>query len=95
MNGPLAMIFVVFVIALGFGTCWAITGQGASAGPVQDTFGNQPSEQTIQQDNSTAYLAVAEMLLIPMAFLIAVCVVLVIVFVWFWKKGQYNKGKYS
>jgi len=96
MNGPLAMILVVFVLALGFGACWAITAQGSATAPQQDTFGNNASAAIISQNNQSAGLAVAVMPVIPIAFMIAVCVVLVIAFAWLWKNGQYKEraGKY-
>ena len=94
MNGPLAMIFVIFIIVLGLGACWAITAQGASAGPITDSFGNRPPNATIEQDNASSSFAVATMPVMYMAFFIAVCVVLVISLVWLWKNGHYQKGKY-
>ncbi|MFA4849151.1 MAG: hypothetical protein WC626_05430 [Methanoregula sp.] len=95
MNGPLAMIFVVFVTALGFGACWGITAQGSSTSPLQDSFGNGPSETIVQQDSISAGLAVATMPIMTMAFIIAICVVLVITFVWLWKSGHNKQAKYS
>jgi len=91
MSSPLAMILVVFIIVLGIGACWAITGQGASTGPVQDSFGNT---QISNQSNESAALAVATMPVMYMAFIIAICVVLVIAFAWMWKTGKTKPSKY-
>lgn len=92
MNGPLAAILVVFVIALGFGACWAITAQGASTPVQEDTFGNEPSAAVVAQDAASASLAVAVMPVIPIAFVVAVCVVLVVGFVWLWNNRYYKKA---
>lgn len=94
MNGPLAMLFVVFIIVLGIGSIWAITANGAATGPVTDSFGNAPPNNTIEQDNASAALAVDTMVIAPFAFIIAVCVVLVIAVAWLWKTGSNKKGKY-
>lgn len=94
MNGPLAMILVVLVIVLGIGAVWAITGQGAATGPVHDSFGNTQPGAIINQTNTSANLAVATMPIVYMAFIIAVCVVLVIAFVWMWKTGKSKANKY-
>jgi hypothetical protein len=94
MSGPLAMILVVMVIVIGIGSVWAITGQGASTAPVQDSFGNTQSPAVINQANTSGSLAVATMPIIYMAFIIAVCVVLVIAFVWLWRSGKSKPGKY-
>ncbi|MCK9591446.1 MAG: hypothetical protein M0Q91_05485 [Methanoregula sp.] len=94
MNGLLAMLFVVLIIVLGLGASWAITANGAATGPSTDTFGNTPPASTIEQDNASASLAVALMPIGTFAFIIAVCVVLVIAIVWLWKSGHNTKGKY-
>lgn len=95
MNGPLAMLLVIFIIVLGIGAAWAITANASANGSaVMDSFGNLPPNSTIQQDNKSAALAVAVMPLGLMAFIIAVCVVLVIVFAWMWKTSKDTKGKY-
>lgn len=95
MNGPLAMLLVVFVIVLGIGSAWVITANASANGSqVMDSFGQLPPNNTIVQDNRSAALAVAVMPLGLMAFIIAVCVVLVIAFVWMWKTGKDTKGKY-
>ena len=94
MNGPLAMILVILIIVLGIGATWAITANGAATGPVADTFGNTPSSNTLNQTNATAALGVSLMPIAGFAFIIAVCVVLVIAIVWLWKTGHYQKGKY-
>lgn len=94
MNGPLAMIFVVFVIVLGVGSVWAITAQGASTGPVSDSFGNTPPNNSIIQDNQSAGIAVATMPLGIMAFFIAICAVIAIGAVWLWNTGKGKSGKY-
>ena len=93
MSSPLAMLLVVLVIVLGIGAVWAITGQGASTAPVQDSFGDTQSPEVINQTTASSSLAVATMPIIYMAFIIAVCVVLVIAFVWLWRSGK-SKGKY-
>ncbi len=94
MNGPLAMIFVVFVIVLGIGACWGITAQGSATDPLQDSFGDSPADTIVQQDSKLAGLAVTTMPVSSIAFLISICVVLAIAFVWFWKNGH-PKGKYG
>ena len=91
----LAMLMVVFIIVLGIGAVWAITANGAATGSaVMDSFGNTPPNNTIIQDNKSAALAVAIMPIGFMAFLIAVCVIIVIAFAWLWKSGHNQKGKY-
>jgi len=94
MSGPLAMILVVLVIVIGIGAAWAITGQGAATAPVKDTFGNTQSPAVINQSNQSAGLAVATMPTIYIAFIIAVCVVLVMAFAWLWKTGKSKPQKY-
>jgi hypothetical protein len=94
MNGPLAMIFVIFVIALGFGACWVITAQGSAAEPMQDSFGNTPDPDLTTQSEIGSGLAIGIMPILPMAFMVAVCVVLVIAFLWFWQNGRYKTSKY-
>jgi hypothetical protein len=94
MNGPLAMIFVVLVIILGIGSVWAITARGASAGPITDSFGNTQNASIIAQNNQTAGIAVSTMPIIYLAFIIAVCVVIVIGLVWLWNTGKSKSGKY-
>ena len=94
MSGPLAMIMVVMVIVLGIGACWAITGQGASTGPVQDSFGNTPPPAAVIQGNASGSLAVATMPVTYMAFIIAVCVVIVMGFAWLWSAGKSKPSKY-
>ncbi|MCK9591365.1 MAG: hypothetical protein M0Q91_05080 [Methanoregula sp.] len=94
MNGPLAMLLVVFIIVLGIGAAWAITANGAATGPVMDSFGNAPPNNTIEQDNASAALAVSTMAVLPVVFIIGVCVVLVIAVAWLWKSGHSSKGKY-
>lgn len=90
----LAMLLVVFIIVLGIGAIWAITANGAATGPVMDTFGQTPPNNTIEQNNQSTSLAVALMPIATFAFIIAVCVVLVIAFVWLWTSGHNKKGKY-
>lgn len=94
MNGPLAMILVVFVIVIGIGAAWAITGQGAATAPIQDSFGNTQNANVTNQTAVSAHVAVSTMPLMTMAFIIAICVVLVIVFVWLWNSGHYKQKKY-
>ena len=94
MSGPLAMLLVVLVIVLGIGAVWAITGQGAATAPIQDSFGNTPSPEVINQTSESASLAVATMPVVYMAFIIAICVVLVISLVWLWRTGKVKGGKY-
>ena len=92
----LAMLMVVFLIVLGIGAVWAITANGAATGSVvMDTFGQAPPNNTIEQNNASAALAVAVTYpILPIVFIIAVCVVVVIAFVWMWKTGKDTKGKY-
>ena len=91
----LAMLLVVFIIVIGIGATWALTANGAATGSVvMDSFGNTPPNNTIIQDNKSAALAVAVMPVAGFAFIIAVCVVLVIAFVWLWNNGRNTKGKY-
>jgi hypothetical protein len=94
MNGPLAMILVVLIIVMGIGAAWAITAQGAATTPIQDSFGNTATANVINQTNQSAGLAVATMPVVYIAFIIVVCVVLVVAFVWLWNTGKNKKGKY-
>jgi hypothetical protein len=95
MNGPLAMLMVVLIIVLGIGAAWAITANGAATGSaVSDSFGQMPPNNTMIQNNKSAALAVSLMPIGTFAFIIAVCVVLVIAIVWFWNNGRNTKGKY-
>ncbi len=94
MNGPLAMILVIFVIVLGIGACWAITGQAASTGPVEDTFGENQNPEIIEQANGTAGVAIETMPLVYLPFAVGVCAVLVIAFAWLWKTGRSKPEKY-
>lgn len=94
MNSPLAMILVVLVIVLDIGAIWAITGQKASTAPMQDSFGNTQPAPIINQTGESAGFAVATMPIIYMAFIIAVCVVLVASFAWLWRTGKSKPNKY-
>jgi hypothetical protein len=94
MNGPLAMIFVVLIIVIGIGAAWAITAQGASTAPIHDSFGNTQTTDVINQTNATSGFAVSTMPVLYIAFIIVVCVVLVVAFVWLWNTGKNKKGKY-
>jgi uncharacterized membrane protein YqiK len=94
MGNLIALIFVVLVIILGIGACWAITANGASTAPAQDTFGNKAPASAIQQGNESASLAVKTMLVLLIAFFIMVCVILVAGVAWFWKTGKSKASKY-
>jgi hypothetical protein len=90
----LAMFLVVLIIVLGLGACWAITAQGSATGPVTDSFGNTPPASTMTQDNKSVALAVATMPIGLIPFIIAICAILVIAFIWFWKTGHTKASKY-
>jgi hypothetical protein len=94
MGNLIALIFVMFVIVLGIGACWAITANGASA-PVQtDTFGETPPADTMERNNESADLAVATMPVGLIAFIVMICVILVAAFAWLWKTGRSKPSKY-
>jgi len=94
MNGPLAMILVIFVIVIGIGSAWAITAQSAAQPPMQDSAGHTQNSSVINATAATSSIAISTMPILNMAFIIAVCVILVIVLVWFWRNGQYKQKKY-
>lgn len=94
MNGPLAMIFVILVIVLGIGAAWGITAHGAATAPLKDSFGNVANGSIPNQTAPAANLAVSTMPILPIVFILAVCVVLVIVVLWFWSRGKYGKSEY-
>jgi cytochrome bd-type quinol oxidase subunit 1 len=93
MANLLALIFVVFVIGFGVSACWAITANGASQHPTTDTFGNQPSNTAIQQDNQSSNLATSTMPILVIIFIIAVCATIAAVVIWLWKTGNGQTGK--
>lgn len=94
MGNVTALIFVVLVIVLGIGACWAITASGSSTTAPQDTFGDKPSASTIQQNNASANMAVKTMPVMFISFFIMVCVILVAAFAWLWKTGKSKASKY-
>jgi hypothetical protein len=94
MGNLTALIFVVMVLVLGIGACWAITANGASTTPPTDTFGNRASNQTIDQNNASAHLSVQTMPIVFIAFFIMICVVLVAGVAWLWKSGKSKASKY-
>ena len=94
MANLVAMIFVVFVIVLGIGACWAITANGATTTAATDTFGNKPPAQAITQDNASSKLATSGMPILYIAFFIMICVILTAAMAWLWKTGKSKPSKY-
>jgi hypothetical protein len=94
MANLIALIFVVFVLVLGIGTCWAITANGAATATSTDTFGDHPSAQTIAQNNASSTTAVKTMPVLFIGFFIMICVILVAAFAWLWKTGKSKASKY-
>ena len=94
MANIVAMIFVVMVIVLGIGTCWAITANGAATPSSTDTFGDAPPVLAQGQNAASSDVAVATMPVIYIAFFIMICVVLVAGFAWLWKSGKSKASKY-
>lgn len=95
MGNLIALIFVVLVLVLGIGACWAITANGASMAPTTDTFGNMASNQSLDQDNASARVAVQTMPLASyIAFFVMICVILAAAVAWFWKTGKSKASKY-
>jgi len=94
MGNLTALIFVVMVLVLGIGACWAITANGAATAPPTDTFGNRAPDQTIEQDNASARVSVQTMPILFIAFFVVVCAVLVAGAVWLWKSGKSKSSKY-
>ncbi len=95
MTNLLGILFVAFIIVLGFGTCWAITMHGSTAPVVQDSFGNVPSVQTNQSNSNSAEVATGGMALIPAAFFLTVLAGIAVAFVWLARqKPGMSKSKY-
>ena len=88
-----AMFFVVLVIVIGIGAAWAITAHGAATPVVNDSFGNGPGNQATMQDTNSTALATATMPVTYIGFFIAICVILVMAFVWMWT-NPHKKAKY-
>ena len=70
MANLVAMIFVVMVIVLGIGACWAITASGSATPTSTDTFGNTPPADTIAHNSDSSGLAISAMPVVFIAFFI-------------------------
>jgi hypothetical protein len=93
MANLLGIIFVVFVIGFGVTACWAITANGAAHQTTTDSFGNTPPDQAVIQDNQSSNMATATMPILPVVFVIMVCVVIVSAAAWLWKTGGGKSSK--
>jgi hypothetical protein len=94
MGNLLTLIFVMLVIVLGIGACWAITANGAATTAPSDTFGQKPPAQAMNQDNASARTATATMPVLLIGFIIMICVILVASVAWFWNVGKSKPSKY-
>jgi hypothetical protein len=94
MANLVALIFVIMVLVLGIGACWAITANGAATTAPTDTFGHRASNETIQQNNASTSVAVETMPVLFIGFFVLICVVLVAAFAWLWKTGKSKASKY-
>lgn len=94
MANLVAMIFVVLVLVLGIGACWAITASGSATTTPTDTFGNTPPTDTVAHNAASSGLAVASMPALFIAFFIMICVILVAAIAWLWKTGTSKASKY-
>jgi len=94
MANLIAMMFVVLVMVLGIGACWAIAASGAATTTPTDTFGDTPPADTTTQNTAASSLSVASMPILMIAFFVMVCVVLVSAFAWLWKTGKSKASKY-
>ena len=94
MANLIVMIFVVMVMVLGIGACWAIAASGSSSATPVDTFGAQPPADTVSQSDAASTLSVATMPVLVIAFFIMICVILVASFAWLWKTGKSKASKY-
>lgn len=94
MGNLLTLIFVILVIVLGIGACFAIVASGSATPAPTDTYGDKAPDSVLQQNNQSAHVAVSTMPIIFIAFFIMVCVVLVAAFAWLWKTGKSKASKY-
>jgi hypothetical protein len=94
MANLIAGIFVIMVIVLGIGACWAIAASGAATPTPTDSFGDTPPAATVAQNAASSDLSVASMPILIIAFFIMICVVLVAAFSWLWKTGKSKASKY-
>lgn len=94
MGNMIPLIFVIFVVVLGIGACWAIAASGAATDTPTDTFGNTPPADTVAQNQQSSGVAVATMPVLLIAFFIMVCVVLVAGFAWLWNTGKTKVSGY-
>lgn len=94
MGNLLALIFVMMVIVLGIGACWAIAANGAAIPIQNDTFGDGPPADAIAQNEAASHTAVTTMPVLLIGFIIMICVILVASVAWFWKTGTSKASKY-
>jgi disulfide bond formation protein DsbB len=94
MANLVALIFVVLVLVLGIGACWAITANGAATTTSTDTFGDHPPTDTIHQNNASSGTAVKTMPVLLIGFFVMICVILVAGFAWLWGAGKSKASKY-
>ena len=94
MANIVALIFVIFVLVLGIGACWAIAASGSATNTPVDTFGDTPPADTVTQNEVSSGLAVASMPVLLIGFFVMICVVLVAAFAWLWKTGKSKASKY-
>lgn len=95
MANLLGLIFVVFLIGFGVMACYGIVANGASQTPTVDSFGNQPPAPSVAQQAQSSSFATATMVVLPIIFIISICVVIVAAIVWFYKTGsRKNKNGY-
>jgi hypothetical protein len=93
MASLLGLIFVVFVVVFGIGACWMIAANGNSQLPATDSFGNQAPATSIAQQGAASDLATSTMPILPVVFIIVVCVIIVSAAMWLWKTGTSKTGK--
>lgn len=94
MGNLLTLIFVVLVIVLGIGACWAITANGAATATTTDSFGDAPPAQSTTQSEAAGSTAVATMPVLLIGFFVMICVILVASFAWLWNTGKSKASKY-
>lgn len=94
MGNLLSFIFVVLVMIIGIGACWAIAASGSSTTATTDTYGDHPPAATIQQNNASASMAVKTMPVLFIGFFVMICVILAAAVAWLWKTGKSKPSKY-
>lgn len=89
MPSVAAMIFVIMIVVLGIGSCWAITAQGAANGPQVDTFNNSVNATYLSHVTTISTpFGISSMVVTYIPFFLAVLVLISMVFAWLWKAGH-------